>query len=104
MEPLAKQLQVPLVSYSEWLTALERFAGRFDVDRMRENPALRILDFFQSAELKSDREPLGIVYLDTQKSQRVAPALGLPELTSEWATKWLDHWKRSGFISSSVQR
>ena len=88
----------------EWLSALERGGGQSsDVDKMRTNPALRILDFFRSADIGEEREPLGIVHLDTTKAQRVAPVLGLPELGADCAEKWVKAWRDCGFITSDGQ-
>ena len=99
--PIAKKLHVPLVPYHEWLAAMEqslRDEQRSEVDTMRKNPALRILDTFRGAKFDSNREPLGVIRLDTQKAQQVAPALGLDQLQPELAHRWLAAWMSSGFM------
>ena len=101
VEPIARRLQVPLVPYHEWLGAMEqslRDEQTSEVDTMRKNPALRILDFFRSVRFGENREPLGIVYLDNPKAQQVAPALGLDQLQPEFTDRWLTAWRQSGFI------
>ena len=98
---IAKRLQVPLVPYREWLSAMEsslRSEQASEVDTIRKNPALHLLDMFRNAKLGADREPLGVVYLDTQKAQRVAPALALDQLQPEVASRWLAAWAASKFI------
>ena len=98
MEPIAQRFGVPLVPYPEWIAALQRAGGQSaDAEKMRANPALRIFDFFSVVNLSPEREPLGIMHLDTMKSQRAAPVLGLPALGPEYATMWMDAWQRAGF-------
>lgn len=101
MQPIAEQMQVKLVSYPEWLAALERSAGDGTspgVELMRENPALRLLDFFRSVKIAEDKEPLGTVFLDTTKSKAAVSALGLPQLRAELAGRWMEAWRDCGFI------
>lgn len=103
MKPLSQQIAVPLVSYAEWLFALEKSAGNAqspDVELMRDNPALRILNFFRSVAPGDDKEPLGAVYIDVTKGKAVAPALSLPELGADMPDRWLKAWKRAGFLDS----
>ncbi|KAH9895845.1 acetyl-CoA synthetase-like protein [Cubamyces lactineus] len=102
--PIAEELGVPLVSFEEWISALEAGASQgdaADVELMKANPALRILAFFQGLKsIKSpDREPLGMVYLSTEKSTKVSEALAnMPQLDAERARGWVAAWKRSGFL------
>ena len=99
LEPIAQHFSVPLVPYPEWLAALEQSGGQSpDVEKMRDNPALRLLDFYRAVDLRKEREPLGIVHLDTTKARRIAPALDLPELGADYVEKWLKAWKEAGFI------
>ncbi|KAI0357816.1 acetyl-CoA synthetase-like protein [Trametes cingulata] len=101
--PIAQDLGVPLVSYAEWLSALEKSISEGDaaeVELMKANPALRLLSFFKNLKPASpDREPLGIVYLSTEKSTQVSDTLAkLPVLDAERAKGWLAAWKRVGFL------
>lgn len=101
--PIAQELDVPLVSYSEWLAALEKFAAEGsadEVDAMRANPALRLLDFFRaqgSARSKSGSEQS--VRLSTVKAERESEELTrMLELTSDDARRWVAAWRASGFL------
>ncbi|KAI9058948.1 acetyl-CoA synthetase-like protein [Trametes sanguinea] len=104
--PIAKELGVTLVPYPEWLSALEKSVGgkdgMTDVKLMKANPALRILDFFKALKMgEPDREPLGIVYLSTEKATKASETLAnLPLLNAESARGWLAAWKDSGFIGN----
>ncbi|KAL7278170.1 hypothetical protein ACG7TL_008143 [Trametes sanguinea] len=102
--PIAEELGVPLVPYPEWLSALENSVsgkdGMADVELMKANPALRLLNFFKGLKMgEEDREPLGIVYLSTEKATKASETLAnLPLLNAESAKAWLAAWKKSGFI------
>ncbi|OSD00523.1 acetyl-CoA synthetase-like protein [Trametes coccinea BRFM310] len=107
IEPIAHELGVPLVPYEQWLAALRQSvsggggSGNDDeVALMKANPALRLVDFFRELKTSPDREPMGMVYLSTEKSARVSEALAtLPALDAERAKAWLAAWKRSGFLA-----
>ena len=51
MEPLAQKLGLPMVSYYDWLTRLvksvEGFNADEEVEAMKQNPALEIVDRFR---------------------------------------------------------
>ncbi|CDO73877.1 hypothetical protein BN946_scf185016.g34 [Trametes cinnabarina] len=103
--PIAVELAVPLVSYEEWVSALQNCVNRGDTDEvelMKANPALRLLDFFKTlkeGQGSAHREPLGMVYLSTEKSTKVSETLAhLPQLDAECAKKWVAAWKKSGFL------
>ncbi|KAI0822423.1 acetyl-CoA synthetase-like protein [Trametes gibbosa] len=104
IKPLAEELGVPLVSYDVWLSALQKSVSGGDtteVDLMKANPALRLLSFYANANSTPapDHEPLGLVYLSTEKSTAVSAALaGLPQLDADRAKGWLAAWKSAGFL------
>ncbi|KAI0719505.1 acetyl-CoA synthetase-like protein [Cerioporus squamosus] len=101
---IAEELGVPLAPYASWLAALEKSAGEVsgegDVDAMRDNPALRLLDFFRNrAEAREGREPLGMPLLSTEKARSVSETLaGMPELSEADARRWVAAWRASGFL------
>lgn len=102
IQPLASELGVDLVSYPTWIAALEKHLSTGDasgVDKMRNNPALRLLDHFRSVDLGPGREPLGGVRMEVVKTMREAPDLAIPEITAENARRWLRVWRACGFIS-----
>ena len=104
MTPIAAHFGVPLVPYEHWLTALETSVvpgSAAEIDAMKLNPALRLLPFFkvQGQSITPDREPMGLVYLSTEKAQKVSESLShIPELDAERAKRWLAAWKKSGFL------
>ncbi|KAI0764139.1 hypothetical protein BD413DRAFT_673489 [Trametes elegans] len=57
--PIAAELGVPLVSHSEWLSALQTSvdaAGADEVELMKANPALRLLPFCRGYRASPERE------------------------------------------------
>ncbi|KAL7284715.1 hypothetical protein ACG7TL_002021 [Trametes sanguinea] len=106
MTPIAEELGVPLASYEEWLSVLEQASdGNSDdgaypsVELVQRNPAFRLVHFFKGLKTSPSREPLGTVYLSTEKSTRVSKTLAnLPPLGAQQAKMWLAEWRRSGFL------
>ncbi|CCM01516.1 uncharacterized protein FIBRA_03572 [Fibroporia radiculosa] len=102
--PIAEHLGVPLVTYEEWVSALQQSVTEgtgSEVERLRENPALRLLAFFRSYKVDEDKEPLGVTKLAIVKASEVAPALQLvPETSVGSVRAWLDAWRDSGFLLS----
>ncbi|KAI0370654.1 acetyl-CoA synthetase-like protein [Pilatotrama ljubarskyi] len=100
--PIAEELGVPLVSFGEWFSALEKSVSEGDaneVELMKANPALRLLSFYKELKTSPEREPLGMVYLSTEKSVRVSETLAhLPQLDAARAKAWVAAWKQSGFL------
>ena len=104
---MAKDLGFPLKPYPEWLALLAESGRGLDADSevaaMRQNPALKILDFFQEVARSptSNPEAMGIPPLDVSKAQKVAPSLGpqkLPQLCGEDVSTWVAYWRKSGFL------
>lgn len=104
IKPLARALSLPLVPYTEWVLKLEESLGgsahddaRDEVERMKVNPALRILDFFRGGMLAGDasREAMGMPELSLERAVEEAEALGeraLPQLGEKDALSWLAYW------------
>lgn len=104
ISPIARALDVPLVPYQAWLSALEQSMGEGptgQVESMKANPALRILAFFkaQGEAMAPNREAMGLAYLSTGKAVKISRSLAeLAPLDEERPKMWLAAWKRSGFI------
>ncbi len=102
--PIAQALNVPLVPYPQWLSALQssvESGSAEEVEAMKRNPALRILPFFkaQGEHQTPDREPMGLVYLSTANAAKVSKAFTqMPQLDAERAVRWVEAWKKSGFL------
>ncbi|KAI0327462.1 NAD(P)-binding protein, partial [Cubamyces sp. BRFM 1775] len=100
--PIASQLNVPLVPFAEWLAKLQKSAEAdtgLSVELMEKNPALRLLAFFTNVVLSPEREPMGGVYLSTQRSTAASSTLArLTALNEGCVKRWLDEWKKSGFL------
>ncbi|RPD56588.1 acetyl-CoA synthetase-like protein [Lentinus tigrinus ALCF2SS1-7] len=105
--PIAEELRVPLVPYSTWLSALERsaadgFAANAEVDAMRQNPALRLLEFFRGQTVSAEKEAMGDVRLSTENAERASPELArLPRLGGDVSVSWVKAWRKSGFLPAA---
>lgn len=104
MEPIARALEVPLVTYSHWFSALEAClhdTSLSEIEQMRSNPALRLLNFFRNADLSGeDKEPLGVARLATDQAVQISATLnsGIKQLGGQDANNWVEAWRRHGFI------
>ncbi|KAI0717761.1 acetyl-CoA synthetase-like protein [Cerioporus squamosus] len=103
LAPIAELLNVPLVPYEQWVSALEnsvQAGSAAEVEMMRQNPALRLLPFFKAAKEPVDgREAFGFVFLSTEKAIKVSESLAqMPMLDAERAKMWVAAWKKSGFL------
>ena len=102
--PIAKQLGVQLVTYEEWLAALEASVATGsagELETMAANPALRILPFLRSQKGTNTRgrEALGLVTLSTELATRVSDTLAtLPRLDAGRAVSWVEAWRKTRFL------
>lgn len=74
-----------------------------EVEMMRKNPALKILDFFADLLAKQNTHSytMAMPPMDTREAERVASALSaknLPQLSGEDAARWVAYWKRVNFL------
>jgi hypothetical protein len=97
---VARELNVPLVSYADWLRALEESVKdprKSEVDHMRANPALRLLPFFrgvQTGRVPAGYEAMGLPLMDTRRAQEVVPGLrSIAPLGEADVLAWLEFWK-----------
>ena len=107
MTPLADKLGLPVIPYDDWLARLvksgEGLSADGEVEAMKENPALKIVDFFREmGAAQGVRGSQGIdITLDTSEAERVAPSLSaerLPQLSGEDVDRWVGYWKGVGFL------
>ncbi|KAI0746390.1 acetyl-CoA synthetase-like protein [Daedaleopsis nitida] len=102
MNPIAEELKVPLVSYDEWLMSLEKCAVEGtpgEVDAMRSNPALRLLDFFRVQGSARTPGPTETLSLSTENAEKASETLrSLPVLGAEDSQRWMKAWRASGFL------
>lgn len=105
IEPIAFELGAELVPYSSWLAALEEQLSAGDasevVDKMRDNPALRLLDHFRSVDIGPNREPLGGVRMQVVKMLRETPDFAMPNISATSALRWIEEWRKHAFIAKS---
>jgi thioester reductase-like protein len=98
---IAQALDVSLVPYDEWLLAMEeslKNTSKSQVALMRENPALRLLPFFQrsrpSGEAVPGREAMGLPHMELANAMEIAHSLkDIRRLDAEDVRRWMVYWK-----------
>ena len=96
---IAKKLDVPLVSYPEWLSKLKEASTT--VKNAQEHSALRLLEFYGSLTRGTGSEAGGLPSCNTEVTRGVCPVLngeGSRDVKGEEIQKWLDYWKSLGLL------
>ncbi|KAL8999600.1 MAG: hypothetical protein Q9169_001560 [Polycauliona sp. 2 TL-2023] len=78
--------------YTTWLDAL-RQTLEDDSNKPDENPAIKLLPFFENIEkmMRSGKRP---VVLDSRNTEASSQTMrNLPPVSSEWMENWLRHWR-----------
>ncbi|KDQ07667.1 hypothetical protein BOTBODRAFT_166803 [Botryobasidium botryosum FD-172 SS1] len=107
-EYAAKSIGAELISFPEWFARLEASlqSDEPQVELVKRNPALLLLDTFRSLSRKPDvpgpgREALSMPVLDTDRAVEVAPSLSeknLAALSTKDIDRWLRYWRKSEFL------
>lgn len=104
IQAFSHELHLPIVPYHEWLATLQRKAqtsdkGETDIEAMRANPALRLLEFFGHSDLRPGREAIGLARLEVKKAVEVSPTLeGVQQVGAENVKMWVQAWRSTGFL------
>ena len=96
---VAKKLDVPLVSYREWLSKLKKVSTT--VKSAQEHSALRLLEFYGSLTQGSGSEAGGLPSCNVEVARGACPTLngeGLRGVTAEEIQRWLDYWRSLGLL------
>ncbi|OJJ46414.1 hypothetical protein ASPZODRAFT_16181 [Penicilliopsis zonata CBS 506.65] len=79
------------ISFQEWLARLQSSSGSVDADALRQNPAVKLLEFYQ--QLLEDNQTRDPVRLSTVHTARVSPSLAcLQPIQAEWMRGWIREW------------
>ncbi|CAK5265953.1 unnamed protein product [Mycena citricolor] len=90
MNWIAQMLDLPLVSFENWVAALEKSAIGAGAAEFERIPALKLIDFFKSAETAGQ--------FSTTKAQCLDSMRNLPQISPEEAKKWLSYWRGKGYL------
>ncbi|KAF9072482.1 hypothetical protein BDP27DRAFT_1418094 [Rhodocollybia butyracea] len=98
---------LPLVPYSNWVSAVEQYARNATDTGTQQMPAMKLLDFYRlqatadNALRKSEQnttESVGLTPLSTYNIQRLSErARTLEPLDSFLVQKWVKYWIEAGF-------
>ena len=106
---LSRTLNVPLISYEDWLTRLEDSAGSMGASAnksgVESNPALRLLYYFRALEVGTNvsKEALGLPKLSILEGAQVSAAMrDVRSLNDMDVAHWINGWETAGFLKSST--
>jgi hypothetical protein len=109
-ETLSITLDIPLVSYTEWLARLEKSGQALatasveaEAKAIGNNPALLLIDFFRGASMDVDpsKEAMGQCILSLDQAKKASRTLrdeNLRQLGVEDVNQWLGYWKSAGSL------
>ncbi|THU99130.1 acetyl-CoA synthetase-like protein [Dendrothele bispora CBS 962.96] len=104
LQPIASLVGAELVPYSQWVGALNESST--DVPDLAINPALALLEFFQShagSADKADAEVFGAVPLSSRHAAEGSEALrnlSRQQIDSKDAERWVAYWRKIGFLNN----
>ena len=96
---IAKKLDVPLVTYPEWLARLKEVSAV--VGDVRKHSVLRLLEFYETINQGDGSEAGGLPSCNTEVTRSVCGVLneeGLREVKGEEIQRWLDYWELVGVL------
>lgn len=106
IEEIARELGVPIVPFHTWLSLLLDFQENLKLSKaeaLRLNPAIALLPLILASNLADYKEPIGFTKLDTQKAVSYVPKLNDIRIDLEIGGKWIDGWRRVGFLPPKLQ-
>ncbi|KAJ7865588.1 hypothetical protein B0H14DRAFT_3133338 [Mycena olivaceomarginata] len=107
MKPIAAQLRIPLIQFSEWVSALEGqiSGGHLTREQAESIPAIRLFNFFSTGKSpdKDLTESNGLQpRVSLAEVTAASPTLRnpdmIPRLDGEETRKWVQYWRDIGFI------
>ncbi|PSR76147.1 hypothetical protein PHLCEN_2v8645 [Hermanssonia centrifuga] len=101
--PIATELDLPLVPYTEWLSLLTKsrkgLESKIEQEVVKVNSALKLLDFFTQISLAPESREMAMPRLDLSQARSNSPALNeVKPLSADIALKWISYWRHSGFL------
>ncbi|KAF5384130.1 hypothetical protein D9615_003351 [Tricholomella constricta] len=88
-----------LVSFEEWIAAVEARSGDATGETLAATPAIKLLDFFRGMSQRPADEFGGVATFATDGMQRVSDAVGgLAQIQSDDVRLWAEYWRDVGFF------
>ena len=110
LEPLAQALNIPLVSYSEWLEKLVEQSNKVSRGEIREvsrqlSAGIRLLDVFRSLLRKTEVDPKGTFEVHPKIDMKVSIGESqtlqdskIRQLDSSDVARWVAFWRSTGYV------
>jgi thioester reductase-like protein len=96
---ISKELGVPLIPYSEWLSQLKEVSTT--IKNTQKHSALRLVEFHETLDEGGGSEAGGLASCDTEVMRGVCPILneeGLRIIEVGEIQRWLNYWKSLGLL------
>ena len=112
IEPLAKSLNIPLVSYSEWLERLVDQSNKVARGEIKEisrqlQAGIRLLDVFRSLLRKTELDPQGTFEVHPKIDMKVTISESatlqdpkIRQLDASDVARWVSFWRGTGYVPS----
>ncbi|KAI6097310.1 putative aminoadipate reductase [Pisolithus croceorrhizus] len=98
--------RLPLVHSSEWFHKLEKEAINANEEKIRQVPAIKLLDYLRTFDQQSSGEDTGVlaVMFATDTAERVSKTMKvLPPISRSDAMQWVDYWVSVGWFQDVVR-
>ncbi len=73
-------------------------------ERVKRNPAIHVIPYFLGVDTGEHKEPGGLTRLDLTKALKAAPMLKNVRIGRELVVKWVQMWRKSGFLPPKKQQ
>lgn len=100
VEVCAKELNVPLIPFDDWLSLLRNYAADARIpktEQMKRNPAVSLVPYLSGMDFTTYISQ-GHAGLDTTKAVQAVPKLKEVRISKEMVTKWVKGWREVGFL------
>ncbi|KAI5990800.1 putative aminoadipate reductase [Pisolithus marmoratus] len=97
--------RLPLLRSSEWFHRLEKQAVSASEEKMRQVPAIKLLDYLRTFDQQSSGEDSNVLQVTfaTDTAERVSKTMkALPPISRADATRWVDYWVSVGLFEDVV--
>ncbi|KAI6156288.1 putative aminoadipate reductase [Pisolithus thermaeus] len=97
--------RLALAHSSEWFHKLEKQAINANEEKIRQVPAIKLLDYLRTFDQQSSGEDTGVlaVIFATDTAERVSKTMKvLPPISRSDAMRWVDYWVSVGWFQDVV--
>ncbi|KAI6017887.1 putative aminoadipate reductase [Pisolithus marmoratus] len=97
--------RLPLLHSAEWFRRLEKQAVNANEERIRQVPAIKLLDYLRTFDQQSSGEDTSVLAVSfaTDTAERVSKTMkALPPISRSDAMRWVEYWVSVGWFQDVV--